>query len=203
MTHLRTTLLRLGLLAATSLAASRYIHRKHTTPETCQMSQMEPCKHTDNDVSAQHALFPLAVVFAYISVVYSPSLLLSSRARAQQLKSGCVRYILLLMGVLSVFQWVASHASLLYVLNLHAAVYYMSEAQEASLLVGKFFDISLRCAAVTAILLYAWNVGPPLSIVPSTVVQGHCCASLVHLAAVLLTELLLPSLLWAFDRMAS
>ena len=201
MLHFHTTLLRLGLIAATSLAASRYIHQKAAPPETCQLSQMEPCKHMDANVSPQHALFPLAVVGSYISVAYSPSLLLSSPERTQQLKAGVARLLLLLLGVLSVSRWLASHGSLMYALHMHAGLYYVSEAREPYLLIGRSFDIALRLTAALAVLMYAWNLGPPLSVMPTPGMQGQCCAGLVHLISLLLTELVLPSLLHMLDKL--
>lgn len=200
MARFQTTLIRLALIAATSLAASRFISKGAAPPETCQLSAMEPCKEVDATVRSQDVLFPLAVVYTYISVVYFPSLLLSSPTRAQQLKSGCARLILVLLGVLSVWKWISSHASLLYALHMHLTVYYFAEAHEPFVLIGQCFDAGLRLTGVAALIMYAWSCGPPLSVLPAPVGSSHCCAGLSHLAAVTLSELLLPFLLAGLDR---
>lgn len=201
MPQLHTALLRLGLIASTSLAASRYIRAKAAPTEACPLSLMEPCKYVDANVLPQHALFPLGVVYAYLSVAYFPSLLLSSPERTQQLKTGLGRMLLLLVGVLSVWRWFPSHGALVYALQMHGALYYVSEGTEPYLLIGRYFDAVLRLTAASTILMYAWNFGPPLSVMSTPGVEGQCCASLAHLIAITLTELGLPLVLRGLDKM--
>ena len=195
------------LLLATTLAAGRAPAPGSSSPhanstqkqnESCAAdsdSLERACRGTDPLILPEHIILPLLLPCAALLFTHMPTLLLASRARVRDLKGATVQALLTWLGVCAAaWAYSTGRRAFAYAASLHASVYLLSRPASPTVVVGPIADLFARETCVTAILLCAWHLGPPLPVADA---PGHppgsaCCGIGSHVVVFMLPDLIGP-----------
>ena len=139
----------------------------------------------------EHALAPLALPWGALLVTHTPTVILASRERTRHL---CVAtaHVLAVWATGVVVAWVYTVSpQVAYGLALHSAASLLGVPSDPGVVVGRRVERGLRWACLGALVLGAWQLGPPLPVVDLHPKARQDSAALAHLVGILAPELLL------------
>ena len=166
------------------------------TPNTNEtLTNEEVCASTDPLVLPEHVILPLLLPCAALLFTHMPTLLLASRARVRDLKGATAQAVLTWLSVCSVaWAYASGRRAFAYAASLHTSVYLLSKPASPTVVVGPIADLFARETCITAILLCAWQLGPPLPVAdaPGHPAASACCGLASHLAGFMIPDLVGP-----------
>jgi hypothetical protein len=195
------------LFVATTLAAGKNNHSRanesssdNATDASCPAdaagSLEHACRTTDPLILPEHIILPLLLPCAALLFTHMPTLLLASRARVRDLKGATAQAVLTWLSVCAVaFAYSSGHRAFAYAVSLHTSVYLLSKPASPTIVVGPMVDLFARETCITAVLLCAWQMGPPLPVVDTPgdhPAASACCGIASHMAGFLLPDLVGP-----------
>ena len=186
------------LFVVTTLAASRHpplidLHPKNSScPSTESLAWA--CSRIDPLVRPDHVLVPLVLPGVSLLFTHMPTLLLVSRARVRDLKAAAARATVLWLAMCAAALMYTRHShALAYAFSLHASVYLLSQPCSPTIVMGRTADLLVREVCISAVMLCAWYMGPPLPVIDVPGFSGaSCCGVTSHLAAYLLPDVAGP-----------
>ena len=163
-------------------------------------THVEMCSQTP--IAPNHLLAPFALPYAAHVVAHMPTVLLSSRSRVSTIKQALAGFAAVFLGFEAVgwaFRSGEPNHPLAYALSLHWALVLLSQPAPPALVIGPHAHAAVHAAAAVALLVGAWQLGPPLPVVdlpgfPAGRGPG------AHLVCLLGVELLGPLLLHCLTR---
>ena len=194
------------LFVVTTLAASRHpppspeIYPKNSTASSCpaaggQNQTLEwACSSIEPLVRPDHVLAPLVLPGISLLFTHMPTLLLVSRARVRDLKAAAARAAVVWLAMCTAALIYTRHShTLAYAFSLHASVYLLSLPSSPTIVMGRMADLLVRELCITAVMLCAWYLGPPLPVIDVPGFSGaSCCGVTSHLAGYFLPDVLGP-----------
>ena len=180
-----------AVMLACTLAAGRYAPQAPADRGTCPRAS--PCHEVDRLVTVHDTLVPVGLYFGACLLVYTPSLLLASQTRLQQLQEATMRVVALALPLAATWHLQATQPAYAYATCTHWVASLLCHTPHTAPLVGRAFHRAVSACAAAALLAYAWGVGPPLPVVDSPVAP-MCCGAGAHLTGLAVAAVGLP--LW-------
>jgi len=180
--------LRAALIAAATLAASRHdlaaAPRDVVQEGTCGAGGvLDSCSAIDRVVAPLHVTLPLAGSAGFVLFTHAPSLFLKSRNRIRELWGAVWQVACILAALLAASGlYLRFSKSWAYAFSAHFAVLYLSQGQCPTLLFAPAAYRACQALSISALLLYAWHYGPPLTVWDAPGIPA-CCGAVAHMAA--------------------